>query len=265
MDCRDFYEKIGKTNYSTIYKNSVLQNFKTIFKHAEKYFNLRSDPSRFINKFKQSFEENVKKNEKEKNVWNDEEFELFINEVKKQNYRMLFILLFYTGMRLGEALALTWKDFYDESLSINKSVTRKTNKGSYEIRQPKNASSYRIIKLGNNIALHVNAFKEKEKLIPGFNNEWFIFGRSKPLVLASIDRIKESAIKDSGVKRIRIHDFRHSHASNLIASNVNIVAVSKRLGHSTVNMTLNIYTHLFAETEDKLIKEIECRTMNIIY
>ncbi|MPM35406.1 Tyrosine recombinase XerC [bioreactor metagenome] len=84
-----------------------------------------------------------------------------------------------------------------------------------------------------------------------------MFGRVKPLVLASIDRAKEIAIKKAGVKRIRIHDFRHSHASNLIASGVNIVAVSKRLGHSDVNMTLKVYTHLIKETESKLINYVD--------
>ncbi|MBR5340655.1 MAG: tyrosine-type recombinase/integrase [Erysipelotrichaceae bacterium] len=51
-------------------------------------------------------------------------------------------------------------------------------------------------------------------------------------------------IKESGVKRIRIHDFRHSHATNLINDGVNIVAVSKRLGHSDITQTFNTYTHL---------------------
>ncbi len=96
----------------------------------------------------------------------------------------------------------------------------------------------------------------------GFTNEWFMFGRDKPLVLASIDRAKEVAIKKAGVKRIRIHDFRHSHASNLIASGVNIVAVSKRLGHSDVNMTLKVYTHLINDTNQQLIDILD-KSMSI--
>ncbi len=253
LDCRKFYERIGNTKYSTSYKNSILQVFKTVFNHAEKYFNLEYTPTRFMEKFKTSFDESIQKNDKEKNIWTDEEFKSFINEVTKSNYKLLFILLYYTGMRLGEALALTWNDFNDQSISITKSVTRKTSKGSYEIKQPKNVSSYRTVYLGNNLTVYMDDYKEREKQIPGYNNNWFIFGRNNPLVLASIDRTKESAIKKSGVKRIRIHDLRHSHASNLIASGSNIVAVSKRLGHSDVNITLKIYTHLLEYSDMALV------------
>ena len=73
----------------------------------------------------------------------------------------------------------------------------------------------------------------------------------------NIERVKAKAIKESGVKRINIHDLRHSHASNLIASGVNIVAVSKRLGHSDINMTLKTYTHLMNKSEDELLKNLE--------
>lgn len=253
LDCRNFFEKLCKTKHSTSYKNSILLVFKTIFKHAEKYFNLEYNPTRFMEKYKPLFEESIKKNAKEKSIWTDDEFKKFINEVNKSNYKLLFILLYYTGMRLGEALALTWNDFVDHSVSINKSITRKTNKGTYEIKQPKNISSYRNINLGSNLSLYLGKYKDKEKNIPGFSNDWLIFGRSNPLVLSSIDRNKESAIRKAGIKRIRIHDLRHSHASHLIASGVNIVAVSKRLGHSSVNITLSVYTHLVNNTDQYLI------------
>ena len=82
------------------------------------------------------------------------------------------------------------------------------------------------------------------------------FGRLKPLPQTSIDRVKDNAIKEAKVPRIRIHDFRHSHASNLIANGVNIVAVSKRLGHSDINMTLKIYTHLIQKSDDELVNFI---------
>lgn len=264
LDCRKFYEIIGYTKYSTSYKNSILQVFKTIFNHAEKYFNLEYTPTKFMDKFKTSFEESVQKNDKEKNIWTDEEFKLFINEVTKSNYKLLFILLYYTGMRLGEALALTWNDFNDQSISITKSVTRKTIKGSYEIRQPKNISSYRSINLGNKLTVYIKNYRDQEKQIPGYSDDWFIFGRINPLVLSSIDRNKELAIKKSGVRRIRIHDFRHSHASNLIASGANIVAVSKRLGHSNINMTLKVYTHLFNKTEIELVTFLDLNINNVI-
>ena len=73
----------------------------------------------------------------------------------------------------------------------------------------------------------------------------------------SIERIKNNAVKKAGVKKIRIHDFRHSHASNLIGEGMDIVAVSKRLGHSNVEMTLSVYTHLLNKNNDRMINYLE--------
>ena len=91
-----------------------------------------------------------------------------------------------------------------------------------------------------------------------------MFGNLKPLSSTTITREKDRAIKKSGVKRISIHDFRHSHASNLIANGINIVAVSKRLGHSNVEMTLRVYTHLIKTTEDQLLSYIDESSQNLL-
>ena len=68
----------------------------------------------------------------------------------------------------------------------------------------------------------------------------------------------------SDVKKIRIHDFRHSHASNLIGEGMDIVAVSKRLGHSSVEMTLNVYTHLLRKNDSKMLNYSEKSSHNLL-
>lgn len=100
--------------------------------------------------------------------------------------------------------------------------------------------------------------------IYGFTDDWFIFGRLSPLPQTSIDRVKDNAINKSNVRRIRVHDLRHSHASNLIANGINIVAVSKRLGHSDVNMTLKVYTHLIKKNEDELLAYIDNSSQKLL-
>ena len=78
----------------------------------------------------------------------------------------------------------------------------------------------------------------------------------------TIERKKNIAVKDSGVKRIRIHDLRHSHASMLICNGMNIVSVSKRLGHSDVNMTLKVYTHLLDKYDSQMMDFLEKSSHN---
>lgn len=74
---------------------------------------MKSDPTHFIERYKLSFEDGMKKKAKETDVWSDEEFKKFINEVDNQTYKELFIMLYYTGARLSEALALTWDNIYN--------------------------------------------------------------------------------------------------------------------------------------------------------
>lgn len=84
----------------------------------------------------------------------------------------------------------------------------------------------------------------------------FVFGETRSLPITSVQKVFEQAIKDSGVPRIRIHDLRHSHATMLINNGVNIVAVSRRLGHSDINITLKVYSHLLRKTEDEMVSTI---------
>lgn len=265
IDCRNFRERIELLDYSTRYKNIILSMFKSLFKYAKKYYKLKNDPSYVIEPFKRSFEEKMKQREKElSRVWQVDEFNQFIKYVNNETHEAFFITLFYTGMRLGEIQALTWKDFKNGELQIVKSLTTKTQDKSYAIKEPKSTSSIRNIQVGKNLEMYLNKYKEKQSKIPGFNEDWFMFGNLKPLAKTTITREKDRAIKEAGVKRISIHDFRHSHASNLIANGINIVAVSKRLGHSNVEMTLRVYTHLIKTTEDQLLTYIDESSQNLL-
>ena len=264
LDCRRFKDELAKSEYSTRHKNNILNHFKAIFKHAQKYYELTTDPTQFLAPFKKSFEEKVKGKRKENEVWDYEEFRQFIASVDQQEYRVLFIVLFLTGLRLGEALALSWEDFADQKLTITKSATKLSEKDTFEIKDTKNTSSIRDVSLNPSLCALLLEYKQKEMLKVGFEESWFIFGETKPLSRTSITRRKDEAIEKSGVKRITIHQFRHSHATNLINDGVNVVAVSRRLGHADVSMTLRIYTHLFQKIDVELIDNLEKSSQNLL-
>lgn len=84
----------------------------------------------------------------------------------------------------------------------------------------------------------------------------FLFGNEHPLRPTTIQRQFSAALKNSGVSSIRIHDLRHSHATWLINNGVNIVAVAKRLGHSSINQTLETYAHLLESTDNMMMQTI---------
>lgn len=249
IDCRNFSNIIFEKEISTLHKNYIISIYKSIFKYACEYHKLKNNPSLVLKPFKASYEEKKKKQDKSLIVWDDEEFKRFISSVNHYKYKLLFYTLYYTGMRLGEALALQWIDFNGNYLDVNKSVTPKTEKGTYEIKEPKTPSSVRLISIPKELSTILYEYKDTQINIPGYNENWFIFGNIKPLGRTNIERVKNQAVKDSCVSKITLHGFRHSHASNLISNGMNIVAVSKRLGHSSIEMTLNIYTHLIKKNE----------------
>ncbi|MBQ6492530.1 MAG: site-specific integrase [Erysipelotrichaceae bacterium] len=257
LDCLKLREFVGSQNYSTSYKNDILWIFKAIFRHAECFYRMKENPAKNIERFRKTTAEKLKRKDKETNIWTEDEFERFLNCVGQDMYKVLFLTLYYTGMRKGEILALKWSDFDGEFISVNKSLTRKTEKGSYEIKDPKNEYSYRDISLNRSLAEYLMEYKGKEMKCIGFKESWYMFGRSKPIAENTLTRVKDRAAKEAGVKRITIHEFRHSHASNLIANGVNIVAVSRRLGHSDINMTLSRYTHLLKKSDKELTDNLE--------
>ena len=264
LDCRSFRNKVESLKYSTEYRNYILRVYKSIFIHAKKYYKLKNPPTYVLDSFQSTFEEKLKKKEKEMHVWSNDEFKKFIQYVDRKTYKAFFTVLFQTGLRLGEIQALTWNDYQDGLLNINKSLTPKTNKGAYEIKEPKTASSVRKVALGDNLNSYLKNYKETQEKIPGFDTNWFIFGGINPLPSTSITRIKDNAIKQAGLIRISIHEFRHSHASNLISAGMNIVAVSRRLGHSNIEMTLNRYTHLMQENEKQVIEYLDKSSQNLL-
>ena len=263
LDCKNFRDYIGSTNYSTTYKNYILNKFKAVFKYAVLWYKLDRDPTLRLTNFKKSFEEKMRLKKKESEIWNDDEFNKFINYVDNYTYKMFYILLYYTGMRLGELQAITWNDFKDNYLSVYKSIPKATEDGKLVPKETKNTSSIRNVSLPDSICKKLCEYKELEKQQPGFNEDWYIFGRAEPLPRTNINRYKDTAIELSGVKRITIHEFRHSHASNLINNKMSIIGVSRRLGHADVNMTLKVYAHLFKESDDEIINFLETKSNNI--
>lgn len=255
LDVRLWLDKLAKMNISIRYKNGIIQLFKSIFTHGRIFFNIQNDPCSFIELFK------TKKSEVVKNIfWEVEEFKKFISVFDLDNeneylWATFYTLLYWTGQRRGEIKALKFSDinFKEQKLSITKTASNKITGKGLQIRDTKNVSSRRVISIDDStlqMLFKVWELRRKEK---GFTEDEFIFIRNRnyriPFADQTIADRKNRACKKAGVNQITIHQFRHSHASVLICNDVNIAAVSKRLGHSDINMTLKVYTHLIPSIE----------------
>lgn len=256
-DYMNWQLEINKKNFSYAYKKSLHFTMVSIYNHANKFYNITCNniPS-IIGNFNDSY--NIPK---EKNIWSYDDFINFINTIEKNKinnkdiiYKTLYKFMFFTGCRLGECLALTFDDFKDYTININKTISKEKINGKRQITTPKTKTSIRKIHIDDLLNCELNELREYYiNNNKDFQDNYYIFGGKNPLAPTTVERRKNYYCELANIKKIRLHDFRHSHASLLLSKNVPITAISKRLGHSDINTTLSVYIHLDPADEDKVL------------
>ena len=185
-----------------------------------------------------------------------EQFARFISVVDDLMYKTLFTLLYATGMRSGEALALTWSDvdLLSGYISITKTVNTKLG-GKFVLLPPKTRSSVRTIKAPQKVLALLSALRDIQAVPAEKLAQAFVFGLDKPIPNSTMQKKKhdyyvKARQLNPGLPEIRVHSFRHSCASALINSGATIVYISKYLGHSSTKETLDTYAHFFPNESD---------------
>lgn len=199
------------------------------------------------------------------NFWTVKEFKHFLSLFEKDEYNveLLFTVLFFTGLRLGEALALTWRDveFPTSTIHVTKSVY--VNKGEEHISSTKTKASTRRIIINKKLLETLKEWKkEQTERLREFSTDTGklqIF-QDSPITLTknSIEKqYKKILARDSSLKKIRIHDFRHSHASLLINQGEDYLIVKERLGHASITTTIDTYSHLYPSKQKDLADKLD--------
>lgn len=166
-----------------------------------------------------------------------------------------------TGMRFAELLGLTWKD-----IDFDKKIVDVNKTWNYKLKQwapTKNDSSVRKISIDNHTTELLEKFKHDQKeLFINFeieNEEDFVFYNLKNGLVSTnaVTKYLKKKLKELGIeKQFTLHGLRHTHASILLYQGVNIMNVSKRLGHSSMETTMSTYLHIIKELEDKDVELI---------
>lgn len=199
-DIRKWQNELMQQGYAPTYLRTINNQLAAIFNYAVKYYDLPNNPCRKAGSM-------GKGKADEMQFWTKEEFEQFIDVVmnKQQSY-MAFMTLFWTGMRMGELLALVVSDvdFQKRTISITKSYQRMG--GRDVITEPKTPKSKRVITIPQFLAVDLQDYLNS---MYGVQDEDRLF----PITKYYLEHEMERGIKGSGVKRIRIHDLRHSHVS----------------------------------------------------
>lgn len=243
-DIRQWQNELIKMGYSPTYLKTINNQLSAIFNYAVRYYDLKSNPCAKAGSMGKSKAE-------EMDFWTGEEFRKFIDSVmnKRLSY-MAFMTLYWTGMRLGEFLALNPKDvdLEKKTISITKSYQRLGKKDV--ITPPKTPKSKRVITIPEFLAADIKDYMDS--LYDLQEND-----RLFPITKYYLEHEMQRGIKESGVKRIRVHDLRHSHASMLIELGFSPLEIANRLGHEKVETTLNTYAHLYPNKQTKLAERLD--------
>lgn len=223
---------IESFNFKYNYKSYIYYCLTDFLDFCIKFYDLNKNYAKLEGNFK-----NNDINEKG-NIWTIEEFNKFLSVIKNKEDYTMFKLLYFTGLRKGELLALTWKDvnFNNKTLTINKTKTRENN-----ITSPKTKSSNRIIYIPDSLIDDLKQIDQKEE---------FIFNIS----FTTLKRKKDYYCKIAEVKQIKIHEFRHSHSIMLYENGIPIKDIQMRLGHSSMSTTTDTYLKYLPKKEKRVIQ-----------
>lgn len=230
--------------YSQTYIKTINNQLTAIFNYAVKFYALKENPCHKAGIM-------GKKHADEMEFWTKAEFDTFI-KTKENNYQIYaaFMTLYYTGMRIGELTALTKADvdFEKATITINKSFQRLNGKDI--ISTPKTPKSNRVVTIPK---LLVECLQTYFSILYELKKSDRIFPVSKNYMAREITK----GCKECGVKRIRVHDTRHSHASLLIEMGFSPLLIADRLGHEKVETTLNTYSHLYPSKQAGVAERLD--------
>ena len=241
------YRDEKKKPYSQTYLKTLHNQLSAIFNHAVRYYELRSNPAAKVGNM-------GREEHKEMLFWTKEEYKKFSFEMMDKPVSFYaFEMLYWCGIREGELLALTPSDFDFEkgNLSITKSYQRL--KGKDVITAPKTPKSVRVIKMPQFL---MDEIKDYIKTLYGIGPNDRIFEVTKYNLHHEMNR----GAKQANVKRIRIHDLRHSHISLLIDMGFSAVAIADRVGHESIDITYK-YAHLFPSKQTEMAEQLEMKRM----
>lgn len=229
--------------YSHVYLKTLHNQLSAIFNYAVRFYGLSSNPAAKVRNMGKS-------QNREMLFWTQEEYRKFSEVMMDKPISFYaFEMLYWCGIREGELLALTPSDFDFEkqTVSITKSFQR-INKQDI-ITDPKTVKGNRVIKMPDFLS---DEMQDYIRQLYGIGKNDRIFEITKSYLHHEMDR----GAKESGVKRIRIHNLRHSHISLLIEMGFSAVAIADRVGHESIDITYR-YAHLFPSTQSEMADKLD--------
>lgn len=168
---------------------------------------------------------------------------------------MFLLIAYYTGLRKGEIHALKWTDLHGDVLHVRRSISQKVKGKATVETPPKNKSSIRDLQIPKPLLVLLAEYKQYQQLHYGkeWSKQYRVCYGSRCLSDTSISNYNIKWAKLADLPPLRIHDYRHSHASILANEGINIQEIARRLGHSSVQITWQRYSHMYPREEERAL------------
>lgn len=251
MHVADFYAKLNGAGVSAAMQSKVGTTFRMALKDAQRLQLLAGNPAAAVARPIASKPAIV--------VWNAEQVRRFLSALVGDRLESLFVLALDSGMRQGELFGLHWPevDFDAGAISVTQALSERRH--GFQLKAPKTKAGRRRISLTPETLAALNAHRQR-MLSEGRNVKTgpvFVDTDGGFLRQNNVDsRNFSRAIKKAGVPAIRFHDMRHTSATLLLLGGVNIKAVSVRLGHSSITITLDTYSHFMPEMDAQAVQVV---------
>jgi integrase len=245
-----FYNKLideGKSARTVRLTHTILKN---ALDQAIQWQKINKNPCRFVTLPRQT--------RQEMKVLTPDQAAAFLQAAAASPWKAFFSLLLASGMRPGEASGLKWSDvdFEKKRVTVNRSLTRPKG-GGYKLQEPKTARSRRTIPLPTTVIENLKEHKQNQKVV---KLDGFVFAAAngEPVNDRNItNRYFKPLLEEAGLPDLRLYDLRHTCATLLLAAGENPKIVSERLGHASIAITLDTYSHVLPSMQEAAAEKLE--------
>lgn len=202
------------------------------------------------------------KNVEVQNILSKDDINYFLKTIEGSDLYLPVFLAVYTGMRLGEILALSWKDidFNKKAIKVRQAVY--AVQGEKGFKKPKSDKGSRIIEVSDNVIVFLKELKNKQKkdraVVALFKDNDLLYCCSdgSPKRPTTVSQLLIRKAEKAGIK-VTFRGLRHTHATLLLELDEHPKVVQERLGHSTIGTTLDIYTHVMPGMQKRAADKLE--------